>query len=128
MVRLAGLGHAGLALSTSLVAIFGASVLFEVIRRRIGGVQGRRLARSFFSIAAASAMMGVACALSSHAILRWLGVSRLARVIDLAISVPIGLAVFYIVCKAFKLAELESARRALVIPIARRLGFQRVKI
>ena len=45
MVRFAGLGHAGLALSTSLVALFSSVALFEVIRRRIGGIQGRRLAR-----------------------------------------------------------------------------------
>lgn len=128
MVKFAGLGHAGLALSTSLVAIFGAIGLFEVIRRRIGGVQGRRLARSFIGITAAAIVMGAVCAGSSHVILRWLGFSRAARIADLAISIPLGIAVFYSVCKAFKLPELDSAARALVAPLARRLGFERVKI
>ena len=44
MIRFAGLGHAGLALSTSAVALFGFFLLFEILRRRIGGVHGRELA------------------------------------------------------------------------------------
>ena len=44
MIRFAGLGHAGLALSTSVVALFGFFLLFEILRRRIGGVHGRELA------------------------------------------------------------------------------------
>ena len=36
MIRLAGLGHAGLALSTSAVALFGFLVLFGILRAKIG--------------------------------------------------------------------------------------------
>src|SRR5579859_7469663 len=121
MVKFAGLGHAGLALSTSLVALFSSIALFEVLRRRIGGIQGRRLSASFVKIAAASAMMGVACALSSRYIGHWIGVSRMARVIDLAVSVPLGLIVFFGMAKWFRLPEMESAKRALLAPLARRL-------
>jgi putative peptidoglycan lipid II flippase len=120
MVKVAGLGHAGLALSTSLVALFSSIALFEVLRRRIGGIQGRRLTVSFVKIAAASAMMGAACALSSRSIEHWMGVSRMARVIDLAVSVPLGLIVFFAMAKWFRLPEMESARRALLAPLARR--------
>ena len=121
MVKVAGLGHAGLALSTSLVALFSSIALFEVLRRRIGGVQGRRLTASFVKITAASAMMGAACALSSRSIEHWMGVSRIARVVDLAVSVPLGLTVFYAMAKWFRLPEMESAKRALLAPLARRL-------
>jgi putative peptidoglycan lipid II flippase len=123
MVKLAGLGHAGLALSTSLVALVSSIVLFEVIRRRIGGVQGRRLTASFFKIAAASALMGGACFVSTRLVEHWMGLSRLARVTDLAVTVPLGLIVFYGTCRILKLPELESARRALIEPLARRLGW-----
>ena len=128
MVKLAGLGHAGLALSTSLVALFSSIVLFEIIRRRIGGLQGRRLTAGFLKITAASALMGAACMISSRLVQHWLGVARLARVIDLAVSVPLGLIFFLVAAKLFRLSELESARRALVAPLARRLGWDRVKI
>jgi putative peptidoglycan lipid II flippase len=120
MVKVAGLGHAGLALTTSLVALFSSIALFEVLRRRIGGIQGRRLSASFVKIAAASATMGAVCALSSRSIGHWIGLSRMARVIDLAVSVPLGLIVFYAMAKWFRLPEMESARRALLAPVARR--------
>jgi putative peptidoglycan lipid II flippase len=121
MVKFAGLGHAGLALSTSLVALFSSIALFEVLRRRIGGVQGRRLSASFVKIAAASALMAAACWLSSRSIEHWIGVSRMARVIDLAVSVPLGLIVFFAMAKWFQLPEMESAKRALLAPLARRM-------
>jgi putative peptidoglycan lipid II flippase len=47
MIRFAGLGHAGLALSTSAVALFGFVVLFFILRARIGGIHGRALAAQF---------------------------------------------------------------------------------
>lgn len=122
MVKLAGLGHAGLALSTSIVALVSSIVLFEVLRRRVGGVQGRRLFTSFVKITAASAAMGAACALSSRLVGHLAGVSRIARAMDLAVSIPLGLAVFYVGCKVVRLPELEAASRALVDPIRRRLG------
>ena len=122
MVKLAGLGHAGLALSTSIVALVSSVVLFEVLRRRVGGVHGRRLFTSFVKITAASVAMGAACALSSHLIGYVAGLSRIARAVDLAVSIPLGLAVFYAGCKVVQLPELEAARRALVAPITRRLG------
>jgi putative peptidoglycan lipid II flippase len=122
MVKLAGLGHAGLALSTSIVALVSSVVLFEVLRRRVGGVQGRRLFTSFVKITAASVAMGAACALSSRLIGHVAGLSRIARAVDLAVSIPLGFAVFYAGCKVVRLPELEAARRALVAPITRRLG------
>jgi putative peptidoglycan lipid II flippase len=128
MVKLAGLGHAGLALSTSLVALFGSIVLFDLIRRRVGRLDGRRLSAAFLKISASSALMGAACALSSRMVQHWIGVSRLARVADLAISVPVGLLVFLAAAKLFRLPELEAARRALIVPLAQRLGLRRAKI
>jgi putative peptidoglycan lipid II flippase len=128
MVKLAGLGHAGLALSTSLVALFGSIVLFELIRRRVGRLGGRRLSGGFVKILASSALMGAACALTSRSIQHWMGVSRAARVADLAVSVPLGLIVFLGAAKLFRLPELEAARRALIVPLTRRLGQGRVKI
>jgi len=128
MVKLAGLGHAGLALSTSLVALFGSIVLFDLIRRRVGRLDGRRLSAAFLKISASSALMGATCVLSSRMVQHWIGVSRMARIADLAISVPVGLLVFLAAAKLFRLPELEAARRALIAPVARRLGVGRAKI
>jgi putative peptidoglycan lipid II flippase len=122
MVRLVGLGHAGLALSTSIVALFGFVLLFEILRRRIGGVYGRELASGIGKVLIASIVMAVAIWLSSHGIERWLGVSQLARLADLAVSIPLGLLVFYGACRFLRVDEIDMAIRAFVAPVRRRLG------
>ena len=115
------LGHAGLALSTSAVAIFGSLVLFIILRNRIGGMYGRNLLNSTWKIVVASAAMGAAVWLFSHGIQVSLGVRRLARVVDLAGAIPLGLLVFYGACRLLRVSELDLATRALSGPILRRL-------
>ena len=121
LLRGTSLGHAGLALSTSAVAIFGAVALFAILRKRIGGIHGRALLSSIWKITLASAVMGGAVWLSSRQLENWLGVSRLGRMVDLAISIPFGLIVFYGACRLLRVAELDLATRSLVSPILRRL-------
>jgi putative peptidoglycan lipid II flippase len=119
LFRHTGLGHAGLALSTAAVATFGGVALFVIIRKRVDGIYGRDLIESVWKIVAASAVMGAAVLLSSHGIEGWLGVSRLGRLVDLAISIPLGLLIFYAACRALRVSELELAARALANPLAR---------
>jgi putative peptidoglycan lipid II flippase len=122
LLRGTNLSHAGLALSTSAVAIFGAVALFAILRARIGGVYGRNLASSVWRITVASAVMGGAVWLSSHFIKDWIGIARLGRLVDLAVSIPIGLLIFYAACRLLRVSELDLATRALAGPL-RRLGF-----
>jgi putative peptidoglycan lipid II flippase len=122
MIRLAKLGPAGLAMSTSLVAIFGFLVLFAILRNRIGGVHGRELATGFGKVGLASLVMGCVVAVSSRAVEMWLGVSQLARLADLAISLPIGLGIFYGMCRWLGVEDLDVAIRAFTAPIRRRIG------
>lgn len=128
MVRTGTLGHAGLALATSLVALFNFVALFWILRNRIGGIHGRALLRSVVQIVLASAVMGVVVALSSQGIQALLGLRRLARITDLAISIPIGVAAFYGVCKALKVAELDMAGRALMSSASQRLSRRRARM
>jgi putative peptidoglycan lipid II flippase len=116
MVRTGTLGHAGLALATSTVALFSFVALFWILRNRLGGIHGRALLRSVVMISLASAAMGLAITLSSHGVQSWLGVRRLGRLVDLAISIPFGALVYYGVCRMAKVAELEMATRALIAP------------
>jgi putative peptidoglycan lipid II flippase len=128
MVKVAGLGHLGLALSTSTVALFGSALLFWVLRDRLGGIHGKELTASLSKIGCASALMGAVCFVSDRAIRDWLGTSKLACLIDLAVSIPLGLVVFYSVSQAMKVPELESAWSALAAPMARRFGFGRATL
>jgi putative peptidoglycan lipid II flippase len=121
MIRLTRLGHAGLAASTSAVALFGFVALFEIMRRRIGGVHGRELASGIGKVLLASAVMGGAVALSSRGMTMWLGLSQPARLADLLISLPLGVAVFYGMCRALGVSELDMAIRAIADPLRQRL-------
>lgn len=122
MVKLAGLGHAGLAVSTSAVALFGFVVLFEILRRKIGGVYGRELFLVVSKVAAASIIMGTVVAIMNRVMLQRLGASQLADLANLAVSIPLAVAVFYGACKVFGVNELGMAARAFSAPIRRRLG------
>jgi putative peptidoglycan lipid II flippase len=121
MIKFAGLGHAGLALSTSAVALFGFLVLFAVLRKRIGGVHGRDLATQIGKVALASSIMGVVIFGSSRGMEMWLGTSQMARLADLGVSLPMGLAVYYAACRMLGLAEIDGVIRAFAGPIQRRL-------
>ena len=121
MIKFAGLGHAGLALSTSAVALFGFVVLFAVLRKRIGGVYGRDLALQIGKVTLASAIMGAVIFATSRGMAMWLGVSQMARLADLGVSLPVGLAVYYAACRALGLSEIDGVIHAFARPIQRRL-------
>jgi putative peptidoglycan lipid II flippase len=128
MLRLARLGHAGLAVATSGVALFAAVTLFAVLRRRLRTVGDRALLASLVKIVLASLVMGLAVMLCSRWIATGLGVSRWARLIDLAVSIPLGAAIFSGLCRLMRVAELEAAVRAVSAPLLRALGRPRARI
>ena len=113
-LRVLHLGHAGLAFSTSLVATINFLVLILFLRRKIRRLEGRRLLRSFSRVFIASLCMGASCAVSSQLVRQTLGVSSLARLADLAISIPLGLAALYFTCRALRVEELDLALQAIL--------------
>ncbi len=113
-VRVLGWGHAGLAFSTSLVATFNFLALFWFMKVKVGGIEGRRLRLSVIKISSAATVMGLACGLSSYVIRHSLGETALPRLLDLAVSLPLGLLVLYRLCRLFEIQELDLARRAIL--------------
>lgn len=120
MIGVGGLGHAGLALSTSAVALFGSVALFFVLRGRIGGIHGRQLLQSTARIAAASLLMGLVVLASSRFVTARLGTKLTGHLADLAISIPLGLLVFWLGCRLLRVAELDLAMRSIAGPLQRR--------
>jgi putative peptidoglycan lipid II flippase len=114
-IRLLGLGHGGLALSTSLVALWNSAWLFVLLLKRIGGGT-LGLGADLRRISASTAVMGVTCWLW----LGWLGGLRSGFACDLlrvATTVTLGAGTFYLVGRALGLSDLERltslARRSL---------------
>jgi len=110
------------------VALFSFLVLFQVLKVRIGGIHGRRLRTVIGKVSVASTVMGLAVWLSSKAIAALLGPGAVARLLDLAITIPMGVAVLYYTCRALRVEELEMATRALGGPILRRFSSLNAKI
>jgi putative peptidoglycan lipid II flippase len=117
-----GLRHYGLALSTSTVAIFSAVALFWLMRNRLGGLYGRSLRDSTVKIFLASLAMGAVVWASSHGIHAAFGISKLVRLADLALSIPLGLLAYYSVCRALGVPELEIAVQTMAGPLRRRFS------
>jgi putative peptidoglycan lipid II flippase len=115
-------GVAGLALSTSTVALVNFAVLLLLLRFRIGGLDGRLLALNFVKISLASAVMAGFCWMTSTGVRHWLGLTFQAQLLDLAVSIPVGGAAFYGACYWLKVPELEDAEHAVARPLLRRLG------
>jgi putative peptidoglycan lipid II flippase len=114
MVRVAGFGHAGLALTTSVVSTFSSITLLLLLRTKIGGLQGREMLIGLTKIAVAAALMGLVChavVLGSHALPITPGWARIA---DVAIGVPAGLGSFYAIARALRVPELDRTRAELL--------------
>ena len=62
------MGFEGLALGTSVAALFNATILLMLLARRLHGVHAGRLAWSFVRIAAASVLMAIAVTFASNAL------------------------------------------------------------
>ena len=122
MLEAIGLGHAGLALSTSAVAIFGCVALFLILRKRIGGIHGRELFSSIWRVLLASFLMGAVVWASSHFMLLRFGQRTLSFLANLAVSIPLGLAVLYAAARALRIPELDLATRTVLSPLTRRLA------
>jgi putative peptidoglycan lipid II flippase len=123
-VKYLGIGHRGLALSISAVAIINFLFLFLVMRRRLGNIEGRSLALVFIKVTAASCLMGAVCWIVSHQIERYLGSETLLhRLIDVGGSIAIGIAVLYAAARLLKLAEVDQLTEVLTRKLGR--GFRR---
>ena len=105
------LGYRGLALGTSIAAIFNAALLLALLRRRLGGLDGVRVATAFLKVALASAAMGVV-AWSTHA---WLsdafgaGPAILARLVAVGGSIAAALLALAVAARLLRIAEFNDA-------------------
>ena len=79
-------------------------------------------------VSLASALMGVVVWAADRYIGVPLGTSKLARMADLAITIPLGFGVLYATCRMLKVTELDDAMRGLAGPLQRVFPFLRVRI
>ena len=103
------LGFRGLALGTSIAAIFNATVLMILLRGHLGGINGARLAGSFVRIALASAIMGAAALAADRGLAGWLpGDAVPLQALRLAVTIGIALLVLAAAAALLRVREFHE--------------------
>ena len=117
-----GLGHRGLAMSVSAVAIANFTLLLFFMRRRLRGIEGRALATTFTKVVLASLAMGVVCSYTLQWTNQWIGGgSLITRAINVGAAVLIGVAVFAGTARLLRVRELTQLSDALRRRLRRRV-------
>jgi len=117
------IGFRGLALGTALASIVNAVLLLWLLRRRIGGIDGRRLAVAVAKISVASAVMaGSAVWLENWLSTLIAGTSVLPRLLRLALAIGGAVAVLAAAAKVLRIREFDEALRMVAGRLARRGG------
>jgi putative peptidoglycan lipid II flippase len=113
------IGYRGLALGTSVAALFNAALLMFLLRRRLSGLDGRRVVSSFVRILIASIVMALAVALVDSAGATWLAGNALSRQIArLGASIMVALAVLAAAAHILHIPEFREG----VALVTRKLG------
>jgi putative peptidoglycan lipid II flippase len=117
------MGYRGLALGTSLTALLNAALQILLIRREIGGVDGRTIAASFGRVSLAAAVMGVAAAAAEWLLRQWLpGESLGLQALRLGWSIALAMVVLFAAAWALRIPELAELRALVVRRVGRRSG------
>jgi putative peptidoglycan lipid II flippase len=108
------IGIRGLALAIPAVTTVNFALLFFFMHRRLGGIEGRSLITTFVKVLIASLLMGAICHATSHAIESRLGTEGLfARLMDVGLSIALGITVFFTIARMLRIGELEQMITAL---------------
>jgi len=111
------IGFTGLALGTTISALFNAGVLLWLLRSRLGGLDEGRVAASFARIGIASLVMGLAAWATDAAIASWLP-SRTIPVMGLRVVSSIIVALL-VLDRAARLLHAQEFNEARAMVLAR---------
>lgn len=107
------LGYVGLAIGTSVTALMNAVVLLVLLRRRLRGFEGPRLASVIARALVASAVMAVAAYLVDAGLLRlWPDHTLAAQATRVLVSITSALIVLVATARALRLTELDDVAQA----------------
>jgi putative peptidoglycan lipid II flippase len=107
------MNFAAMALTTSIAMSVEALCLFEGLRRKLGGLDGRYLMNRFTRILSAALFMAAPLALLDHQFLLHVSPARPGYLLELATLLPLAVLLFIAACKLFRVEEIRSASRLL---------------
>ena len=108
LILIRPMGHAGLALATSLANLLVLIPMFNLLRCRLGSVNGRKIIFSLSKIGFASVIMGVVVwCIYMQLLPVWVGTSDLARAALLGSIISSGAFIYFALCYVFKVEEMR---------------------
>jgi putative peptidoglycan lipid II flippase len=103
------MGVRGLALSHAFSYLFAAGIGVEAVRRRLGSIDGRRLARSHIRIVAASVATGLVAWLIARVVGRHVDLQTTSgQLVQVFTAVAGGIAVYAVAAAALRLQEART--------------------
>ena len=115
------LGYRGLALGTAIAAVLNAVVLLWLLRRRLGGLDGRRVGVALAKITAASILMGLAAHFSAVALTALTpDGGELAKILRVSGAIAAGLLVLAASAQLLRIQEFNDATTRVLARFRRR--------
>jgi len=113
LVRILGFG--GLALGTAIASLVNAILLMTLLARRIGGIDGARVAKTFLKVAAASIVMGAVAYYTQAWLAGRVGTTHdLTRAMAVGGGIGAGMIALAASAKILRLSEFEEAMNAVM--------------
>ena len=117
------LGHGGLALATSVAAILNMVILLELLRRRLGGLNGGLIMRSFTKVCASSAVAGGVAWMVFHAVSRVINPNTpMGSLVGVVASLGLALLAYISMIVALRVDEAREVWRILSARLRRGKG------
>jgi hypothetical protein len=91
------------------------------LRRKLGGLEGRYLGRSFLRILLASAIMALSLLFVRGLFVTVVPLTRLGYLMELAVALPLALASFLAAARALGVDEIRFAYHSFFVPTWQRL-------
>lgn len=103
------LGHVGVALATSSVALVNFFALALLMRKRITNLNGKEIVASFVKIAAAALVMSAICYFSYHFLNDQFGAKNFAfKIVETFVPMALGGTAFFVVAKILRVGEIDK--------------------
>ena len=104
------MGYRGLALGTSIAALLNGGLLLVMLRRRLGGIEGRAMASALARITVAAALMGLAAA-GTDAFLsaRIAGNGLVPQLVRVGSTIGVALAVLAVAAHLLRVPQFSEA-------------------
>ena len=113
LIRL--MGYRGLALGTAVAALVNAAALLYLLQRRLGGLEGPRIAMAFVKISVASTLMALAAfGTEQWLATTWPGLGVWHQATRLGTAISAGLIVLATAARALRIEEFDDVRRWLI--------------